>query len=97
MPFQKTLRLFWPILVKIAMKIWNYLNHRFWSETNTHTNRRWDLTDVGVMDRTHLRWFTPDSFKEMFSTSGYDVISVKSISPFRINVKLKLLLLLGRG
>ena len=58
---------------------------------------RWDLTDVGVMDRTHLRWFTPDSFKEMFSTSGYDVISVKPITPFRMHVKLKLLLLLGRG
>ncbi|MCK5662259.1 MAG: class I SAM-dependent methyltransferase [Thiotrichaceae bacterium] len=58
---------------------------------------RWDLTDVGVMDRTHLRWFTPDSFKKMFSSSGYDVISVKPISPFKMHVKLKLLLLLGRG
>lgn len=35
----------------------------------------WKLTDCGIMDRTHLRWFTPKSFREMFEQSGYTVVS----------------------
>lgn len=35
----------------------------------------WKLTDCGIMDRTHLRWFTPSSFLEMFEQCGYTVVS----------------------
>jgi 2-polyprenyl-3-methyl-5-hydroxy-6-metoxy-1,4-benzoquinol methylase len=34
---------------------------------------RWDLCDVGVMDRTHLRWFTPRTFAQMFEGAGFAV------------------------
>ncbi len=40
---------------------------------------RWDLTDQGVMDRTHLRWFTPQSYAQMFDQAGFDVASVQAI------------------
>ncbi|NJS37775.1 MAG: transglycosylase domain-containing protein, partial [Rhodobacteraceae bacterium] len=31
----------------------------------------WDLADQGVMDRTHLRWFTPRSYQAMFENAGF--------------------------
>lgn len=40
---------------------------------------RWDLQDAGVMDRTHLRWFTPSSYAQMFRDCSYQVISVENM------------------
>ena len=31
---------------------------------------RFDYTQEGIMDRTHLRWFTPRSYRALFETSG---------------------------
>ena len=42
---------------------------------------RWDLTESGRMDRTHLRWFTPQSYARMFRDCGFDVISIAPIAP----------------
>jgi 2-polyprenyl-3-methyl-5-hydroxy-6-metoxy-1,4-benzoquinol methylase len=39
----------------------------------------WNLTDVGVMDRTHLRWFTPKTYQEMFESTGYEVEFVRAL------------------
>lgn len=30
-----------------------------------------DYVESGVMDRTHLRWFTPKSFRRMFEAAGF--------------------------
>ena len=43
---------------------------------------KWVLTDRGVMDRTHLRWFTPILFTELFDRSGFDVYRVEPVTPF---------------
>ncbi|MEI9929359.1 MAG: class I SAM-dependent methyltransferase [Rhizomicrobium sp.] len=32
-----------------------------------------ELADFGVMDRTHLRWFTPRSFRQLFEQAGIHV------------------------
>ena len=48
----------------------------------------WELTDSGVMDRTHLRWFTPQSYRDMFDQSGFDVIDVSPVVPFGMRVRL---------
>ena len=57
---------------------------------------RWDLEDAGIMDRTHLRWFTPASFRELFESSGY---AVDSVEPLQLGPKSRLAvkLMLGRG
>lgn len=34
--------------------------------------------NTGVMDRTHLRWFTPESFRELFESAGVEVRSINS-------------------
>lgn len=46
------------------------------------------LTDKGVMDRTHLRWFTPQTFREMFESCGYCVHQVRSVSPLSLKAKM---------
>jgi SAM-dependent methyltransferase len=40
---------------------------------------RWDLDPDGRMDRTHLRWFTPITYAEMFRSCGYDVRKVEAL------------------
>jgi len=44
--------------------------------------------DIGVMDRTHLRWFTPNSFKELFSEAGLIITDLFPISPLKSRQKL---------
>jgi SAM-dependent methyltransferase len=40
---------------------------------------RWDLESSGRMDRTHLRWFTPKSYAEMFEQTGYSILSIEPL------------------
>jgi 2-polyprenyl-3-methyl-5-hydroxy-6-metoxy-1,4-benzoquinol methylase len=42
---------------------------------------QWLTTDVGPMDRTHLRWFTPRSYRRMFESCGFVVDDVTSVAP----------------
>lgn len=44
---------------------------------------RWDYTDMGVLDRTHLRWFTRDTMIELFERNGYAVQSIVAINRIR--------------
>ncbi len=44
---------------------------------------RWDLSQDGIMDITHLRWFTPASYRSMFESCGYIVDSVRPAEPLR--------------
>lgn len=41
----------------------------------------WVLTDSGLMDRTHLRWFTPISYRELFESTGFRVDLVRELTP----------------
>jgi len=41
----------------------------------------WRLADKGTMDRTHLRWCTPKTFRELFESCGYHVNQVRPVSP----------------
>jgi 2-polyprenyl-3-methyl-5-hydroxy-6-metoxy-1,4-benzoquinol methylase len=40
----------------------------------------WNLADSGIMDRTHLRWFTPKTYRVLFESTGYRVDSVRELS-----------------
>lgn len=42
---------------------------------------RWELTEDGVMDRTHLRWFTAGSYRQMFEDAGIEVEQVRAMAP----------------
>jgi 2-polyprenyl-3-methyl-5-hydroxy-6-metoxy-1,4-benzoquinol methylase len=43
---------------------------------------KWDLADQGIMDRTHLRWFTIQSYRRMFEDSGFEVIRAAPLTAF---------------
>ncbi|MET3528128.1 class I SAM-dependent methyltransferase [Phenylobacterium koreense] len=40
---------------------------------------RFRYKDAGVMDRTHLRWFTPESYRSLFEAAGIDVDTVRGM------------------
>ncbi len=44
-------------------------------------NDRWDLADSGLMDHTHLRWFTQRSYCRMFEDAGIRVDRVRPMAP----------------
>lgn len=44
---------------------------------------RWDYEDCGVLDKTHLRFFTRSSMLRMFRDEGYTVKSIDGISPYQ--------------
>lgn len=41
----------------------------------------WTLAEQGVMDRTHLRWFTPAAYARMFTDCGLVVEKVGPVRP----------------
>jgi 2-polyprenyl-3-methyl-5-hydroxy-6-metoxy-1,4-benzoquinol methylase len=43
--------------------------------------KRWDYQECGVLDRTHLRFFTYKNIKELFESNGYDICEFKGINP----------------
>ncbi|MEZ5898151.1 MAG: methyltransferase domain-containing protein [Hyphomicrobiaceae bacterium] len=43
---------------------------------------RFNLTDRGVFDRTHLRWFTPTTFGQMFEDAGFRIAWMGPVTPF---------------
>jgi 2-polyprenyl-3-methyl-5-hydroxy-6-metoxy-1,4-benzoquinol methylase len=45
--------------------------------------RDWKYADSGIMDRTHLRFFTVKSMKRMFIEAGFKVELVRGVSPIR--------------
>jgi len=49
---------------------------------------RWDLTERGAMDWTHVRWFTPATYREMIEGAGFRVIWVKAVGPMTPKQKL---------
>lgn len=56
----------------------------------------WTYEPTGIMDRTHMRWFTPSSYKEMFESCGYAVSSSGPAYPLRFKAKLFNTLTFGR-
>lgn len=43
---------------------------------------RFNLADQGVFDRTHMRWFTPATFEDLFESCGYRVNWVGPVTAF---------------
>jgi 2-polyprenyl-3-methyl-5-hydroxy-6-metoxy-1,4-benzoquinol methylase len=41
----------------------------------------WTYTQFGILDKTHLRFFTKKSMLEMFDQAGYEVLHIEGIYP----------------
>jgi 2-polyprenyl-3-methyl-5-hydroxy-6-metoxy-1,4-benzoquinol methylase len=44
-------------------------------------HKSWKYVDTGILDRTHLRFFTKSSISDMFEEIGYDVEKIEGINP----------------
>ena len=50
-------------------------NIAHWSTRIELLKGNFDYEDYGIMDRTHLHFFTPKTFKNLFIKSGYKIIN----------------------
>jgi 2-polyprenyl-3-methyl-5-hydroxy-6-metoxy-1,4-benzoquinol methylase len=53
----------------------------FWTVYDLVVRGRWDYVDEGVLDRTHLRFYTAATMREMFERCGYEVEHFNGINP----------------
>jgi len=58
--------------------------------------KQWHYEDSGILDRTHLRFFTQESIKEMFEQCRYNINTLQGINATR-KKKIKLLSTLSMG
>lgn len=49
---------------------------------------QFDYEASGLMDRTHLRWFTPKSYRTMFEEAGFRTISIDALVPPALRTRL---------
>lgn len=49
---------------------------------------RFQLAEQGVFDRTHLRWFTPDTFAELAENAGFEIEELGPVTPFSARTEL---------
>lgn len=54
-------------------------------------HRQWRYTDYGVLDRTHLRFFTDKSIAELFQDCGLEITKLEGINPTMLPWKISLL------
>lgn len=58
---------------KLIISVPNIAN---WSMRLTHLAGRWDYQERGLMDRTHLRFFTHRTIRRLVADAGYEVLEV---------------------
>lgn len=51
-------------------------NVQHWSVIRDLLEGKWEYTDSGLLDRTHLRFFTLDSIRTMFADAGLQVFEI---------------------
>lgn len=57
-------------------------NVRFWSNLKALViHGTWDYKDTGILDKTHLRFFTYNSLIKIFRQLGYNIIVIEGLHP----------------
>jgi 2-polyprenyl-3-methyl-5-hydroxy-6-metoxy-1,4-benzoquinol methylase len=77
-----TLRAATPLLAEggaVVASIPNVRNARVVFDLAVRGN--WTYTDIGILDRTHLRFFTARSIRQLFVDCGYVVQAMAGINP----------------
>lgn len=69
-------------LSKNGVVVCSIPNARYWRVFKKYVfGKDWKYEDNGVMDRTHLRFFTKKSIIEMFENLNYEVVTIKGLKP----------------
>lgn len=71
-------------------------NIAHWNVLTMLLRGHWEWADSGVLDVTHLRFFTPRSYGELFTSCGFEVESVKEVRAFGAKAVIANVLTLGR-
>lgn len=58
-------------------------NIQHWSVLRDLLRGHWEYRDQGLLDRTHLRFFTLASIQSMFAAAGLSVLDIRSLSAGR--------------
>jgi 2-polyprenyl-3-methyl-5-hydroxy-6-metoxy-1,4-benzoquinol methylase len=53
--------------------------------------KRWEYKEQGVLDRTHLRFFTESSMRALFESTGLEILQLKGINAIKYAWRLRLL------
>lgn len=76
----------WHVLEKLKEKlsphgeiIVSIPNVRHWSVIKNLLEGKWSYEDAGILDRTHLRFFTRSECIRLFASSGYEISQCKAI------------------
>lgn len=51
--------------------------------------KQWEYQDEGILDRTHLRFFTERTIPKFFSDCGYELLKFEGINPISMKWKLR--------
>ncbi len=68
----------------------------FFTLWNLVINKQWRYEDAGILDKTHLRFFTRKSIIEMFGTLGYEIVKIEGVNQIK-SWKVKLINRLSFG
>jgi 2-polyprenyl-3-methyl-5-hydroxy-6-metoxy-1,4-benzoquinol methylase len=70
------------LLTKTGVVVASIPNIRHWPEFVDYTLRgNWNYVNAGVLDRTHLRFFTKKSIIATIAQCGYELVTLKGINP----------------
>jgi 2-polyprenyl-3-methyl-5-hydroxy-6-metoxy-1,4-benzoquinol methylase len=80
----------WSVLRKLrcclkpnAIVIASSPNISHWQIVYNLLKGRFRYAEYGVMDSTHLRWFTPESYRSLFVDSGFEIEALRPIRRMR--------------
>jgi len=57
-------------------------NVRFWNNLRAMAiHGEWDYKEAGILDKTHVRFFTYKSIIKMFNELDYDILTIEGLNP----------------
>lgn len=68
-----------PLLNKDGRILITGPNTVYWSVRRDVLRGRWNYTDSGLLDRTHLRFYTSSTWYNLFKENGFEVIRLESV------------------
>jgi 2-polyprenyl-3-methyl-5-hydroxy-6-metoxy-1,4-benzoquinol methylase len=72
-------------------------NIRYWPHIKEYLwHKKWHYSDQGILDKTHLRFFTQNSIKELFGICNYKILTLKGIHETECPLYFKIVNLLLR-
>lgn len=81
---EKALKDSLPLLAPCGAVVASIPNFIFWPNLRKLiASRDWEYTDAGILDKTHLRFFTRKSILRLFASAGYTVEKCQGINPYQ--------------